>query len=57
MKKIVTMLLAAALMATATTVGAAPARISVSQFVEHPALNAIAKGFKDDLQENGVAAE
>ena len=57
MKKIVTMFLAAALLATATTANAAPAKISVSQFVEHPALNAIAKGFKDDLQENGVVAE
>jgi len=57
MKKIVTMFLAAALLATATAASAAPAKISVSQFVEHPALNAIAKGFKDDLQENGVVAE
>ncbi len=32
-------------------------KISVSQFVEHPALDAILKGFQDDLTENGVVAE
>jgi len=32
-------------------------RISVSQFVEHPALDAVLKGFQDDLKENGVKAE
>lgn len=57
MKKIVKVFLAAAFLVTATTANAAPARISISQFVEHPALNAVMKGFKDDLQENGVAAE
>ncbi len=36
---------------------AQPVRISVSQFVEHPALDAILKGFQDDLKENGVEAE
>lgn len=30
--------------------------ISISQFVEHPALNAVMKGFKDDLKENGIDA-
>jgi len=29
-------------------------KISVSQFVEHPALDAVLKGVKDDLKENGV---
>ncbi|MBU1564863.1 MAG: ABC transporter substrate-binding protein [Proteobacteria bacterium] len=58
MKRIVKVFLAAAFLVTATTAYAAPAaRISISQFVEHPALNAVMKGFKDDLQENGVAAE
>ena len=57
MKRIVKVFLAAAFLVTATTANAAPARISISQFVEHPALNAIMKGFKDDLQENGVAVE
>ncbi|MFZ7111683.1 MAG: ABC transporter substrate-binding protein [Desulfatiglandales bacterium] len=32
-------------------------RISVSQFVEHPALDAVLKGFQDDLKESGVKAE
>ena len=32
-------------------------RISVSQFVEHPALDAVLKGFQDDLKENGVDAD
>jgi putative tryptophan/tyrosine transport system substrate-binding protein len=57
MKRIVKVFLVAAFLLTATTVNAAPARISISQFVEHPALNAVMKGFKDDLQENGVVAE
>jgi len=30
-------------------------RISVSQFVEHPALDSVLKGFQDDLAEHGVA--
>jgi putative tryptophan/tyrosine transport system substrate-binding protein len=57
MKRMVKLFLAAAFLVTATTANAAPPRISISQFVEHPALNAVMKGFKDDLQENGVAAE
>ncbi len=57
MKRIVKVFLAVAFLVTATTANAAPARISISQFVEHPALNAVMKGFKDDLQENGVTAE
>ena len=57
MKRMVKLFLAAAFLVTATTAQAAPPRISISQFVEHPALNAVMKGFKDDLQENGVAAE
>lgn len=32
-------------------------RISVSQFVEHPALDAVLQGFQDYLQENGLPAE
>lgn len=31
--------------------------ISVSQFVEHPALDATLKGFQDELKENGVDVE
>ena len=30
--------------------------ISVAQFVEHPALDAVLKGFQDDLDENGTQA-
>ena len=37
-----------------TEVGAKTVTISVSQFVEHPALDAVLKGFQDDLKENGV---
>lgn len=32
-------------------------KISVSQFVEHPALDAVLKGFQDYMKENGVKAE
>lgn len=32
-------------------------KISMSQFVEHPALDAVQKGFKEDLADNGVAVE
>ena len=32
-------------------------RISVSQFVEHPALDAVLKGFQDDLKESQVAVD
>ena len=32
-------------------------QISVSQFVEHPALDAVLKGFKDYLKENQIEAE
>jgi ABC-type uncharacterized transport system substrate-binding protein len=53
----VNLFLAAAFPVTSTTAHAAPARISISRFVEHPALNAVMKGFKDDPQENGVAVE
>lgn len=57
MKRLSTIIAVVAVLASAVTASAAPVRISISQFVEHPALNAVMKGFKDDLQENGVAAE
>jgi putative ABC transport system substrate-binding protein len=57
MKKIVKTMLVAGILALATTVSAEPAKIAINQFVEHPALNAVSKGFKDDLKENGVVAE
>ncbi len=37
--------------------GADTVMISVNQFVEHPALDAVLKGFQDYLKENGVQAE
>lgn len=40
----------------AGTASAEPAKISISQFVEHPALDAILKGFQDDLKDNNVDA-
>ncbi len=36
---------------------AEPIRIDISQFVEHVALDAINKGFKDDLKEHGIDAQ
>ena len=36
---------------------AAPAVISVNQFVEHPALDAVLKGFQDYLKEKNVAVD
>jgi putative ABC transport system substrate-binding protein len=36
---------------------AAPAVISVNQFVEHPALDAVLKGFQDYLKENGTEVD
>jgi len=57
MKKIVKTMLVTGILALATTVSAEPAKIAINQFVEHPALNAVSKGFKDDLKENGVVAE
>lgn len=50
-------MLMSALLAFTTTAVAAPPKVAVSQFVEHPALNAVLKGFKDDLAENGVVVE
>ena len=41
----------------ATLASAEPVRIAISQFVNHPALDAVNKGIKDDLQENGVQVE
>lgn len=42
---------------TTVSHAAAPAVISIAQFVEHPALDAALKGFQDELTENGVAVE
>ena len=37
--------------------GDQPTRVSVSQFVEHPALDAVLYGFQDYLKENGLVVE
>lgn len=55
MKKLVT----AALLCTFISLqglAAGAVTISVSQFVEHPALDAVLQGFQDYLQEKGIAA-
>jgi len=57
MKRLFASLLVSTLLGMATVAGAKTPLISVSQFVEHPALNAVFKGFKDDLKENGVEVE
>ena len=41
---------------SATVIAAESYRISVSQFVEHPALDAVLKGFQDYLAGEGIAA-
>lgn len=57
MKKTILFLVVAVLLSPLSPADANPYRISVSQFVEHPALDAVLKGFQDYLKENGVAAE
>lgn len=57
MSRLLLCLLVCAVFGMASIAGAETPRISVSQFVEHPALNAVLKGFKDDLKENGVEVE
>lgn len=60
MNKLINVLAAVVMLGSALSANAAstePVRISISQFVEHPALNAVMKGFKDDLQENGIVAD
>ncbi len=50
--------LAVLLMVSAATVAyAGKAVVGVSQFVEHPALDAILKGFQDELKDKGIEAE
>ena len=57
MKKLLVLvvLLAAVLTAVGASTGENP-RISVNQFVEHPALNAVLKGFQDELAARNVEA-
>lgn len=58
MKRVIICLFCLTLLAMTVVAHAAdPVRISVSQFVEHPALDAALKGFQDDLINNGVNVE
>ena len=56
MKKVSCLLLAALVLfaSTGLSFAAENYKISVSQFVEHPALDAVLKGFQDVLQEEGL---
>lgn len=56
MKRIV-FIVAAAMLFSAHTVMAETYLISVNQFVEHPALDAVLKGLQDYLKDNGVETE
>ena len=57
MRRFLPCLLLCALLGVTTVASAETPLISVSQFVEHPALNAVLQGCKDDLKENGVEVE
>ena len=57
MKKLVIVVAAVMLLSMPFMAAAGSVRISVAQFVEHPALDAVLKGFQDDLKENGTPAE
>lgn len=54
-KTVLAVLLAVACWLSVST--ALATTISVSQFVEHPALDAVLKGFQDYLKEKGIAAD
>ncbi len=56
MKRSVLVFAAALLFSVQSVMAAAPV-ISVNQFVEHPALDAVLKGLQDYLKDNGVEAE
>ncbi|MGI9536447.1 MAG: ABC transporter substrate-binding protein [Desulfocapsaceae bacterium] len=56
MKKLL-MILSASTIFLATSALATSPVISVNQFVEHPALDAVLKGLQDYLKDNGVSAE
>jgi len=55
MKKVVCAMIALLLMAPLPAL-AGNLTVSVSQIVEHPALDAVRKGFQDDLKDNGIDA-
>lgn len=57
MKKFLILLVISAMLMPAAAVQAKTYRISVSQFVEHPALDAVLKGFQDYLKEQAVATD
>lgn len=57
MRQLLMRVLFCSLLGIAAVAAAEPPLISVSQFVEHPALNAVLQGFKDDLKENGLEVE
>lgn len=56
MKRLATLVLAALLLAAMSQTAAAQTTytVSVNQFVEHPALDAVLSGFQDQLKEDGV---
>ncbi len=58
MKRVILPLLCLFLLCLTTVAYAGDSvRISIAQFVEHPALDAVLKGFQDDLLENGKSVE
>ena len=57
MKKRITIVSILLTVLSVTLVQAQPYRISVSQFVEHPALNAVLSGFQDYMSEKKVDAK
>ncbi len=57
MKRLLCAALAAALLLTAPAAWAKTYVVAVNQFVEHPALDAVLKGFQEAMQEKGVACE
>ena len=56
MKKLLMFMMASTILFATSSMAASPV-ISVNQFVEHPALDAVLKGLQDYLSENGVNAE
>jgi len=54
MKKITFVLAVLLVLTSFAEVDAKTYKISISQFVEHPALDAVLKGFQDYLKENGI---
>ena len=56
MKKLLLIVSAITILLATSALAATPV-ISVNQFVEHPALDAVLKGLQDYLKDNGVSAE